>query len=132
MNDMTSKGFTLIELVLVIVLLGVLAMTAAPRFFTSSGYDQITSRDVLIQQLRQAQLQTMNHSAACQVVHFSANQSSIPSTLSSDSSCTVASSNEQLGSFDLWGKPTGATSFTISGESSVKVCIEAEGYIHAC
>lgn len=132
MNDMSSKGFTLIELVLVIVLLGVLAITAAPRFFSSAGYDQIAARDQLIQLLRQAQLQTMNSSSACQVVHFSQNQASIPAVFNTDASCSVAATGEALGAFDRWGKPTQTTTFTITGESTVKVCIETEGYVHAC
>ena len=101
------RGFTLIELVLVIVLIGVLAVTAAPRFFTASGYDQVAARDQLIQLLRQAQLQTMNNSAECQVVHFGNNQSWIPANTAQ---CSVLTSGEQLLSFDVWGRP--ATSST--------------------
>lgn len=125
-----SRGFTLIELVLVIILIGVLAVTAAPRFFTDSGYDQVAARDQLIQLLRQAQLQTMNNSAECQVVHFGNNQSWIPA---STAQCSVLTNSEQLLSFDVWGRPaTLVTSVTLTGETTMKVCIEAEGYIHAC
>ncbi len=125
-----SSGFTLVELVLVIVLLGVLSVMIAPRFFTASGYDQVAARDQLIQLLRQAQLQTMNNSAECQVVHFGNNQSWIPA---STAQCSVLTSGEQLLSFDVWGRPaTSVTSVTLTGETTMKVCIEAEGYIHAC
>ena len=124
------RGFTLIELVLVIILIGVLAVTAAPRFFTASGYDQVAARDRLIQLLRQAQLQTMNNSAECQIVHFGNNQSWIPSTTAQ---CSVLTNSEQLISFDVWGRPaTSVTSVTLTGETTMTVCIEAEGYIHAC
>jgi len=126
------SGFTLVELVLVIVLIGVLAVTAAPRFFTASGYDQIAARDELIQLLRQAQLQSMNNSTECQVVHFKENQSRIPSSITE---CAVAVNGEQLLSFDSWGRPnnaSGVITIPLSGESAVQVCIETEGYIHAC
>ena len=126
-----SGGFTLVELVLVIVLIGVLSVTVAPRFFSSSGYDQVAVRDQLIQLLRQAQLQTMNSSAQCQIVHFANNQAWIPSTTAA---CSAVAAGEQLAIFDNWGRPaaSSATSFTISGETAMKVCIEKEGYIHAC
>ncbi len=42
----SSGGFTLVELVLVIVLIGVLSVTVAPRFFSRSGYDQVAVRRV--------------------------------------------------------------------------------------
>lgn len=35
-----SKGFSLIELVMVIIILGILAATAIPRFFSKSAYDE--------------------------------------------------------------------------------------------
>ncbi|WP_111978316.1 type II secretion system protein [Algibacillus agarilyticus] len=37
MNNTQQKGFTLIELVIVIVILGILAVTAAPKFLDMSG-----------------------------------------------------------------------------------------------
>ena len=36
-SNLNTKGFTLIELVIVIVILGILAVTAAPRFIDFSG-----------------------------------------------------------------------------------------------
>jgi MSHA pilin protein MshA len=37
MNNMKQQGFTLVELIIVIVILGILAVTAAPRFLNMSG-----------------------------------------------------------------------------------------------
>jgi MSHA pilin protein MshA len=43
MNKMSNKGFTLIELIIVIVLLGILAVTAAPKFLSLSSDARIAS-----------------------------------------------------------------------------------------
>ena len=40
---MRSRGFTLIELVIVIVILGIIAVTAAPKFINLSSNAQIAS-----------------------------------------------------------------------------------------
>lgn len=121
----------MVELVIVMVLIGVLSVTVIPHFFSASGYDQITQRDALIQLLRQAQLQSMNRSDECQIVHVTTTDAWIPDSLTN---CSSVTQSEQLVSFDEWGRPsaTSATQFSLSGESNVKVCIESEGYIHAC
>ena len=51
----THRGFTLVELVAVIVILGVIAMVAAPRFFDINTYDNRGVRDQVISTLRYAQ-----------------------------------------------------------------------------
>lgn len=55
-----QTGFTLVELVLVIIVLGVLAATAAPKLISKSAFEDYTVRDQLISRLRLVQLQGMN------------------------------------------------------------------------
>lgn len=55
-----TQGFTLIELVIVIIVVGVLSAVAIPRFSDRSGFEDYTVRDQLIARLRLVQLQGMN------------------------------------------------------------------------
>jgi MSHA pilin protein MshC len=51
----SAQGFTLIELVTVIVIAGILAAVAGPRFFTQTGYSQRSYTEELGAALRLAQ-----------------------------------------------------------------------------
>lgn len=55
-----SRGFTLIELVLVIMLVGILSAVAAPRLMVGSQFEDRLQADKLVGLLRQAQLRAMN------------------------------------------------------------------------
>jgi prepilin-type N-terminal cleavage/methylation domain-containing protein len=49
---MNRKGFTLIELVLVITIIGILAVAALPRFFGMSNQARVASRDGVVGAVR--------------------------------------------------------------------------------
>lgn len=54
------RGFTLIELVLVIMLIGILGAVAGPRLVNNASTDSSVSRDVLVSRLRLVQTMNMN------------------------------------------------------------------------
>lgn len=61
-----QQGFTLIELVSIIVILGILAVSAAPKFTGRSGFVEQALRDQIISTLRFAQQRAMyDHSGNC-------------------------------------------------------------------
>lgn len=59
-SNSSTKGFTLIELVIVIIVLGVLAAIAVPKFIGKSSFEDYTVQDQLLARLRLVQLQNMN------------------------------------------------------------------------
>lgn len=65
MNDSmpATKGFTLIELVLVILLLGILATFAVPKWLGKGGFETQTVRDELLTRLRLVQTVNMHEPA---------------------------------------------------------------------
>lgn len=55
-----QQGFTIIELVTVIILLGILAITVVPKFFGSNGFEVYAYRTQMIAVLRLAQQRAMH------------------------------------------------------------------------
>ncbi|MGB5855236.1 MAG: prepilin-type N-terminal cleavage/methylation domain-containing protein [Oceanisphaera sp.] len=62
-----QSGFTLIELVLVLVLLGILGAVALPRFMVGGQFEDRLQTDKLVGLLRQAQLRAMNDPQAVKI-----------------------------------------------------------------
>ena len=54
MINMNNKGFTLVELVIIMVILGVLAAVAVPRLGSSIDSSEVASEDAVIGSLRSA------------------------------------------------------------------------------
>lgn len=117
------RGFTLIELILVLVLTGILAAVALPRLQLSSQFEQRLQSDNLVGLLRLAQLRAMNDPKA---LNSSSNNSRCGRvviaqngfSLSKDCDSAVLLTDEQLNSAEQEGLFLGKTGLNITVESS--------------
>lgn len=147
-------GFTIVELVTIMVILGVIAAIAAPRFFSRNTFDSRSFYDQAISTLRYAQKAAIaQRRFVC--VAFTAN--SITLTAGATAACganltgptglsphLVSSSNASFAttpaafSFDALGRPRDAAGVVLTVQQSITVAgyatpirIEGEtGYVH--
>lgn len=155
----TMRGFTMVELIAVIVIVGILALVAGPRFFDRGLYDSRGFYDQVISTLRYAQKEAIaQHHYIC--VLFSG--SSVTLTLdpispdptthpaatcpgssnlanpAGGASYSISNTNGVTLSgysnfyFDALGKPSVAPqTITVSGYTSTPITLEKEtGYVH--
>ncbi|MDP5212765.1 type II secretion system protein [Pseudoalteromonas tunicata] len=59
-----ARGFSLVELIITIVILGTLSVTVVPKFFGPSIFDSYTARDQALSALRTMQLRAMQNTGA--------------------------------------------------------------------
>ncbi|MCR9421971.1 prepilin-type N-terminal cleavage/methylation domain-containing protein [Vibrio sp. RM-69-4] len=88
------RGFTLIELVVVIVLLGIVAVYAASRYTGISSFSSVTTQSEVLASLRLTQNRAMQRTDLCNRWLVSNNQAQqvFPQTISS-AVCTTSLSN---------------------------------------
>lgn len=143
-----SQGFTLIELILVILILGIMATTVIPKMTTNEGYAERGYINEVVTALRAIQLRSMqntNDSTCANVIVAS-------KSLSNNSNCDLwesggtsveISENEvsfdltqdTIFGFDSLGRPINCDAspclVVIKGrEGDLTVQIESEGFIH--
>ncbi|MBI5918899.1 MAG: prepilin-type N-terminal cleavage/methylation domain-containing protein [Nitrosomonadales bacterium] len=143
-----DAGFTLVELIVVIVLAGILAAFAVPRFFDRSVFDNRGFQDQVLASLRYAQKAAIaQHRFVC--VAFTAN--SLTFTTGATAACGSAlsgpdgqtpyqvtgtaasfSPTPSAFSFDALGKPSFTTTqqLSIAGDAT-PICVAREtGYVY--
>jgi len=151
-----GRGFTLVELITVMVIVGILAVAVLPRFFDKNIFDARGFHDQVISTVRYAQkVAIAKHRFVCvdvasdniKVTYDSTPPSSAHTAItacpggvdltSPDGKSTFVitspSVDVTLGAvnfyFDALGKPSAGTTITVS--SSDTITIEAEtGYVH--
>jgi MSHA pilin protein MshC len=145
------SGFTLIELIVVILLLSIMSVTVLPKFFTATSFQEYTYQSEVITKLRSIQVRAMQQTAnsRCHKVLVTTHALGIPKNCDeslaegcqSDTTSVIIESNHSVvfnlstGSsftFDNMGRPScSPCDLNITGDSALTVTIESEGYIHA-
>ena len=146
----SPHGFTLVELIVVMVLLGILSVTLLPRFLSGAGTSEYQYRDQALAVLRRVQIEAMQCTdpVFCAGRSLQLNSSALGSSadcrndathlcIASRDNVTLTANFSQL-SFDALGRPQGcavatpACTLTITGNTSLQICLESEGYIRPC
>lgn len=158
----SQRGFTLIELIVVIVIAGIILISVATRLLGTSEFSAHTTRDVLIGELRVAQLRALNDHSVCYSVQISSSDIGIyqapissgscsssftltnrKTTLESDVAISVGgvlntSATRQI-LFDNKGRSSGGScvsgsrcTLNVIGNTTLSLCIESEGFVHGC
>jgi MSHA pilin protein MshC len=150
----SAAGFTLIEVITVIIIIGILSVNVLPKFLSSSGFEEYTYRDELLTKLRGIQQRAMQrtNAASCLVSVTSKQVTGCDSSSAGDSTSVAVSSshnvtfsissnvNNNAFSFSDLGRPQGCNAATspceitltvVGDEQSLSIKINQEGYIYA-
>jgi len=145
-----QNAFTMIELIMVILLIGVLSVTVLPKLFSKSELSSVAVRDQLISQLRLTQLKALNHYGVCHNFIITALEfgrvnnttntcggiTNIVNAIdASEVTIAIGSKTTLELRFDRDGRPIGGDcdggcTITVVGSDTTSLTIESEGFIH--
>ncbi|MEI8611234.1 type II secretion system protein [Enterovibrio sp. Hal110] len=155
---LNNKGFTLIELITVILILGIVSVFAVPRLSGTEAFSVMGARDAGLSVARQVQLRAMQQedpSDRCNALFVTASRmggsNNTDCQWQDDRSDVVDLSDSQVRIspvqtfyFDLLGRPvssdktrlctdTSGCKITFAqGVSAASICLNSEGYFYAC
>lgn len=140
---MKSQGFTLIELIIILVIIGILAVSASPIFISDSGTKSQSARLQAMSILRALQQQAMQDTANDYSVSVTESTLGNPPysqsnnlQLSNLDDITFSPAGRTIG-FNALGQPTldcdGGCTVTITESSGISrtISINKEGFIDA-
>ncbi|WP_227006591.1 type II secretion system protein [Shewanella donghaensis] len=159
MHKRLNTGFSLVELVTTILIVGIIAVFVIPKLIPQSSYSAYTLRNEFISELRQVQLKSMNNSDRCYRINVTAtgyqqshySQNINPSSTGCNTANLIRTEIEQsfqggayielissssstfFLDFDNYGRSTltcAGVCFNAVADETLQIAMEAEGYIH--
>lgn len=141
-----AKGFTFVELIAVLLIVGVLTVVTTSRFTSSAAYELQATRDTLVAAFRSAQQLAMTRSAPVQL-STSSNQIDIRIDSDGNNTFDVSESVTMDGKrypisirtsqsldpatflFDRLGRTSAANLDLTQGSSSVLIAVSSNGHV---
>ena len=119
MSERAAKGFTLVELVIVMTVIGILAVTLGPRFFTQSVFSQRGYADELAAALRFAQKAAVSSQCPAQLT-LTPTTYAVGQQAASGNSCNASDTT--------WSTPVmGADGAVIQGSAPANTTVSPTG-----
>ena len=124
-----SKGFTIIELIMVVVLISILAVSVVPKFWDTSGFSIEGAAAMAVADIRYAQELAMSTHSSKTIVFTTSNDYYTVDTRNVDLPSRVSISSGTTFTFNSLGEPTtgGGSSVTLSAGAETKT-ITVENY----